>query len=131
MWRRLALEQMPSLHQIISEADGPMMMWIELRLALYLAYDQQPRDEMVISQVYGYARWCFFGSGNPALVTAVAYAFYEHLPQERETRRDLPKRLSIDEFEQLRGVFEYHLGEAGLKELAAEFREAKKRPDRG
>ena len=130
-WRRLALEQMPSLHRVVSEADNPMAMWIELRLSLDHAYEEQPKDEAVIQQIYGYAHWSFFASGNADLATAVACAFYEHLPFEEATRQDLPKRFTVAEFEALRGVFVYHLGEKGLRQLADEFRQAKGRSGRG
>ena len=130
-WRRLALEQMPSLHRVISQAPNPMAMWIELHSELVHAYERQPRDEAVIVQIYGYARWCIFGSGNEDLATAVACAFYEHLPLEEATRSDMPKRLSRAEFESLRGVLVYHLGEAGLKRLAQEFRQSQGLPGKG
>ena len=124
-WRRLALEQMPFLKFIINQADNPMAPWIDLEFTLDEAYGKQPKEEDTIRQIYGYARWSFFASGNPDLAEAVACAFYEHLPLDQAVRQDMSSHISEADFEALEGAFEYHLGKDGLTQFREEFLQAK------
>jgi hypothetical protein len=57
--------------------------------------------------------------------TAAAYAFFEHLPDRRAVRRDLPRWLTRDEFLGLREAFRYHLSAEEFTKFEAEFLEAR------
>lgn len=58
-WRRLALEKAPSCREIIESEKTPHMMWYHLGIELYDAYEQEPRNEEVISQIYDLALWAW------------------------------------------------------------------------
>ena len=65
---------------VIEAAENPMALWIELLGQCQDAYKKQ--DEAMIGRFYDYARWCW-QSRIDDVVTAVACAFYEHLPRTR------------------------------------------------
>ena len=98
-WRRQALDQLPECRRIAEAAENPMALWIELSGACEDAYARQ--DEDLIRRFYEYARWCW-KSPSDDVRTAVACAFYEHLPMEPTLRRDLPRRIGRAEFAELR-----------------------------
>jgi hypothetical protein len=83
-----------------------MALWIELQLELSRAYELQ--QEGLIARLYEYAWWCWKAT-SADVRTAVAFAFYEHLPTNPTTREDLPRRLGPSAFAELRDVFRYHL----------------------
>jgi hypothetical protein len=105
-WRREALQKLPECRQIIEAAENPMALWIELRGACDDAYQKNAED--LIRRFYDYARWCW-QSRISDVVNAVACAFYEHLPLEPVTRRDMPRRFGRAAFRELREVFCYHM----------------------
>jgi len=106
VWRREALEQLPECRRVIEAADNPMALWIELRGACDDAYAKQ--DEDLIRRFYAFARTCW-QSPSADVRTAVACAFYEHLPTTPVLRRDMPRRFGRAAFNELRQVFCYHL----------------------
>lgn len=110
-WRRNALEQVPTCKSLIEEAENPMALWIELLIRLEFAYEAQPPEEETIRQIYAYALWCWHKSKNGDLTTAVACAFFEHLPLHEKVREDVSNRISRADFWTLEDVFRYHLPE--------------------
>jgi hypothetical protein len=58
-WRRLALEKAPSCREIIESEKTPHMMWYHLGIELDDAYNQEPRNEEVIQQIYDLALWAW------------------------------------------------------------------------
>jgi len=105
-WRREALQKLPECRKVIEAADNPMALWIELLYACEDAYKQP--DEDLIRRFYDFARWCWQSPSADAR-TAVACAFYEHLPTTPVLRRDMPRRFGRAAFNELRQVFCYHL----------------------
>ena len=105
-WRRQALEKLPECRRVIEAADNSMALWIELLGECQDAYRKQ--DEGLIRRFYEFARWCW-QSPSADVRTAVACAFYEHLPTTPELRRDMPRRFGRAAFTELREVFRYHL----------------------
>ena len=53
--------------------------------------------------------------------TAAVCAFYEHLPQHPDIRRDLTRWLAREEFTDLREAFRCHLPEQDFADFEAEF----------
>lgn len=47
--------EVPSCRKIIEQSIDPAMMWTDLYEALVKAYEQEPVDENVISQIYTFA----------------------------------------------------------------------------
>jgi hypothetical protein len=74
---------------VIEAAENPMALWIELFGKCQDAYEKQSDD--LIRRLYDYARW-YWLSRIDDVVSAVACAFYEHLPKTPVLRRDMPRR---------------------------------------
>ena len=129
-WRKQALKQVPSLTRIFRRERDPMGLWITLQLTLCeLCSRPRPsswKDAKAKRQVYRYARWCYFQSGDPDVIAAVACAFYEHLPLDEDVRRDVANHLPETDFEALEKVFRYHLDtDAAYERFRGEFLQAK------
>jgi hypothetical protein len=120
-WRKVGIEKIPRCREIFDQADSVMYLWISLWFPFTEAHGD-PADEELIGQIYNYASWCWTESRNYHSQTAVACAFYEHLPLEPKVRRQVGRWLPADLFESLREVFRYHLEEQ-LDEFAREFYE--------
>jgi hypothetical protein len=121
-WRSAAIERLPELREAIAKANNVMSLWIELHLAFDNAY-REPRNDGLIARIYSYADWCLSAprsedaSHDPP--TAVAVAFYEHIPQSKAAREDMPKWFSYDEVAKSRAIFSYHIGDKAFDELLA------------
>jgi len=123
-WRREALRRLPECRQVIESAETPMALWIELLGECEDAYKKS--DENLIRRFYDFARWCW-QSPRADVRTAVACAFYEHLPTTPVLRRDMPRRFGHAAFTELRDVFRYHLSSAEAAAFEREFFEAEQK----
>jgi hypothetical protein len=123
-WRREALRQLPECRQIAETAENPMALWVELLSACQEAYARQ--DEDLIRRFYELAHWCW-KSQSEDVRTAVACAFYEHLPRTPAMRRDMPSRFGRAALSELRDLFAYHLSPAEAAEFEREFFKAEKK----
>ena len=124
-WRRQALTLLPEYREIIEGADSPMAMWIDLHFEFGRAM-ANPESELV-NRFLRYAAWCISPAAGQLpsdTSTAVACAFYEHLPQERSYWSYFPKWFSPPEFESLLPVFSYHVSAQQLEELKKSFANA-------
>ncbi len=127
LWRRTAIERLPSLQKEIAAADNPYGVWIELRDEMNRAYGREPVDDDLIAAIYGYGSWCLTGARNADLATAAIVCFYEHLPTDTPIRADVGRWLSVDDFSGMKNVFGYHLNEREVDDFAQEFLAQKKR----
>jgi hypothetical protein len=118
-WREVGIEKIPRCREAFDQADSVMRLWIELWFPFTEAH-RSPVDEELIGQIYDYASWCWTESRNYHTQTAVACAFYEHLPLDPQVRQHVAQWISADLFEGLKEVFRYHLGEQ-LDGFAGEF----------
>jgi hypothetical protein len=109
---------------MIESAETPMALWIELLSACQDAC--QRSDESMIRRIYEFARWCW-QSPSVEVRTAVACAFYEHLPTTPVLRHDMPRRFGRAAFTELREVFQYHLSPEEATEFEREFFEAEQK----
>ncbi|MGZ8939277.1 MAG: DUF7674 family protein [Limisphaerales bacterium] len=123
-WRREAIERLPECRRIAEEAENPMALWIELLSACEEAYANNNED--LIRRFYEFARWCW-KSPSDEVRSAVACAFYEHLPTRPAMRRDMPRRVGRAAFAELREVFGYHLSPEEAAAFEQEFLEAEKK----
>jgi hypothetical protein len=114
-WRGKALELLPEFSTQIQRLDNPYMFWIELGHEFKRAYET-PRNEDLIRCFYTYADWCW-RQRQKELWNSVAVCFYEHLPDRRAVRDDMPRWLSPDKFRDLAGLFEWRLGQDEFVEL--------------
>ena len=99
-----------------------MALWIEIHMTLVFAYRDEPRSDELIDRVYRFAKWSW-DSANDDLRTAVACAFYEHLPTDAAVAGDLPRRMSQQLFDELDAVFRYFLSDEEFDDCRASFRE--------
>ena len=117
-WRREGLQRLPECRRLIEAAESPMALWIELLGACEDACKKQAED--LLRRFYDFARWCW-QSPDGDTRTAVACAFYEHLPTTPVLRRDMPRRLGRAAFGELREVFRYHLSPEEAAAFEQEF----------
>ena len=104
-----------------------MSVWIDLHIELERAYETNPRDERLIENIFRYAHWSEFESGDVDLQTAASVAFYEHLPDHLEVRADLSNRITKEEFLALKSLFPYFLEPDEYIEFEREFLAAAER----
>jgi len=119
-WRRVAIEKLPEFREIIEAAETIGMLWIDLWLKFEDTYEQ-PVDQDLARRVYEYAAWCLIESGDQDIQTTAALYFYEDLPTNEKTRRDMANHLTREEFFGLTEIFKYHLAEGEYEELEKEF----------
>ena len=101
-------------------------LWIELQFAFEKAYRADPPDEAMIARIYSFADWCVQAPRGPDAghdpMTAVTVAFYEHIPNFKPAREDMPRWFRYSEVTNNWQVFSYHLGDeefdALLKHMA-------------
>lgn len=124
-WRREAIKRLPELRKEIAGAETLMGLWIELNLQFKWAY-REPRNESLIKRIYSYADWC---SQAPATKdaetdpgTAVACAFYEHIPTIPAARDDMPRWFTAEQVLKSRQVFSYFLEEKQFADLLSHMR---------
>jgi hypothetical protein len=121
-WRFEAIERLPELRETIAKAESVMSLWIELYIAFEDAY-RDPKNEDLIARLYAYADWCLAAPRNADAsrdpLTAVVVAFYEHIPQSKAAREDMPRWFRYDEVARSRPVFASHIGEETFEELLA------------
>lgn len=129
-WRSAAIERLPELRKTIAKAENIMLLWIELHLAFDNAY-REPANDDLIARIYSYADWCLSAprsedaSHDPS--TAVAVAFFEHIPQSKAACEDMPKWFSYDEVAKSRSIFSDHIGDKAFDELLAHMKKNAKR----
>lgn len=96
--------------------------WIEIRS--YFERLDLVIDSKEAARVMDYAKWCVSNASGTLpndTSTAVCCAFYEHLPEKKENWARFRGWFTPQEFEDLKGVFAYHLSESDMEALCAEF----------
>lgn len=115
---------------MIAEAENVMSLWIELHFKFEDAY-RDPKDDDLIARIYSFADWCLAAPRNedaghdPA--TGVMVGFYEHIPQLKAAREDMPRWFHYDEVARSRSVFAYLIGDHAFDELLAYMKQNQKR----
>ncbi|MBV9865643.1 MAG: hypothetical protein JO316_09855 [Abitibacteriaceae bacterium] len=71
LWRRIALEQVPSCKHTIEQARNPNSLWYGLYDDLIEAYLEQPPNREKIGQIYEFALWCDKNKKRPYSSTHV------------------------------------------------------------
>lgn len=122
-WRREALNHLPELRGLIEPCESPMMLWIEL----HGEFEDAVRNNIALSsRILAYASWCISEAAGPLpndTSTAVACAFYEHLPQRREHWPYFREWFTPGEFARLVPVFAYHLSNDDLEALKVAYQQ--------
>lgn len=129
-WRSAAIERLPALRETIAAAETIMSLWIELLLKFEDAY-RDPKNDDLIARIYSFADWCFAAPRNddaghdPA--TVVLVNFYEHIPQSKAAREDMPRWFSYDQVAGSRSVFAYLIDDKEFEDLLAYMKQNRKR----
>ena len=69
-----------------------------------------------LQKIYDFAEWCF-RQKDKNLWNAAGVAFYEHLTDHVETRRELSRWVKPDIYAQIRGLLELRLGEKEMQQI--------------
>ncbi len=120
LWRREALARFPELHREIADADGLTLFWFEIQHGLFQpAYASRPPKPEMIARVFRYAHWCLTHR-SIEVRTAVVVSFYEHLMDDNNMRRDMPRWIAQEDFDLLCFAWEYSTKEK-FADLRQEF----------
>jgi len=84
-----------------------MMLWLEIRMEFQNLCAQDPPPLDLIKRVWEYAKWCM-AEGHGDVANAAALVFCEHLLDRNTTRDMLPKVMTRQEYEGLKGLLLYH-----------------------
>jgi hypothetical protein len=126
VWRRKALETLPSERTLIEAAQNPMALWIELYCIFKRAV--KDNDKNKTRKILNYASWCISeksGKMPNDTSTAAICAFYEDIASHKEFWPQFNEWFFPDEFEKLKDCFSYHLSENEFLELSKLFYEKK------
>ena len=120
-WRRKALALFPDLRGEIQEHDSTIYT-VFFALLPRLREAHRAGDEAELDVIYGYAAWCA-RQKTGELWNAAGVAFYEHLPDARQTKAAMSQRIPPDVFADVAGLLEARME-------ADEFAALKKQFDR-
>ena len=118
-WRSQAQEVLPELAVEIAAAANPMQLWTEIGFAFDAAYNE-PRNEDLIRRIYSFASWCIeqprSKHAQDDLFTCVV-SFYEDIPMNKAARLDMTRWFTLEDVEENKQVFSYHLSGDDYEEL--------------
>ncbi len=107
LWRREALTRFPDLYRQIADAEGLHFVWMALWHGLFKpAYEKEPPDMETSARVYEYAVWSL-KQRSIRVRRAVGDEFYQRLADDPRTRRDMPRWISQEDFDQLQFAWDY------------------------
>lgn len=123
-WRRKAIEEFSDLKR---EFQAPHTTIYSVFFALLPRCLQAHRDDdrQELQRIYNYAAWCSRQRAKD-LWNAAGVCFYEHLVDQPETIRALPRWLDAEIFRCVFGLFELRLGEARATLLRERFLKARR-----
>ena len=130
-WRRRAVALFPERRAEVERTPSIYQMWFALLMDLQHAYRAIPIEQDLIERIYSYAAWCFAPKQNPELRGAVAVSFYEHLADFGPARRDLPRRLTREQFTELVPAFRTVLEPREFEAFEREFFAARAQVEAG
>jgi len=119
-WGKEAVKRFPELIDRFDFVASPYDLWIELLEAFRKAY-KTPRDEDLISRIYGYATWCRLQprgeTAKDDLGTCVCVCFYEHIPESTEALEDMPRWFSRSDVLLMKKTFSNMVAEDGFQRI--------------
>jgi hypothetical protein len=113
-WKKKAFEMFPERRAWIEELleeDRAGALWFGLLTEFEAAYAKSPIDEDFIRCVYEYAWWSLDDIHCKEVVSAVIIFFFEQLPTNEFVRKDLPNRMTREDFLGVKNLFKYNLTE--------------------
>jgi hypothetical protein len=110
IWRELAMEHLPDFRDVILAATSHVDFWWSIKELLSDAGTSEAQRTKVQS-IYDYAWWCVALSGNEDLATEVGTYFYEDLSVFSDFGGQVPKFVTLSQFERLEQFFRYCLSD--------------------
>jgi len=109
---------------IFKYVDTPYSLWYNLFDVFEKAYASSYND-LDIKNIYEYADWCCRQprgtTADDDLLTVVAVCFYEHIPENPEAVKDMPRWLKFEEVTQMKEILSYHVGDEGYRKIVNSF----------
>jgi hypothetical protein len=130
-WRRKAFELFPESRVIVEQAPSVHRLFFQLLLDVQEAYRAIPPKSDLIDRTYAFAAWCFAPRQNPKLRGAAVASFYEHLADFGPARRDLPNRLTREQFTEMAPAFRLVLDDREFQRFRVEFLATREQVERG
>ncbi|MGJ8673602.1 hypothetical protein [Rubritalea sp.] len=124
LWLQKAHDLFGDREEVFKYVDSPYDIWSNLVTIFRDAYEY-PFNEADIRAVYEYAEW--FGKqprGKTAendLLTIVAVAFYEYIPEIPGAVKDLQRWFKVSEIIEMREIFSYREGDAGYQQMLSSY----------
>jgi hypothetical protein len=125
-WRRIAIEKIPKLRELIERCESVGMLWVDLWLRFVDAH-REPVDEVTIRGVYEFTKWTCQDSRSDEIATSTCCHFYESLPTEPLVRAQLRRFMTREEILGCSEIFKYHLSQDEHREFMKEFGTVTKR----
>lgn len=127
-WKIEAEKQFPELCDEVNNSDTPYILWFKLRDLFFNAYERG--DEVLIKRIYEYADWCIQqpegATAADDLATCVSVCFFEHIPESKLARDDMPRWFTLSDFRAMEATFKSHLSPKDFEDLRLRFQSASK-----
>ncbi|ACU62607.1 DUF7674 family protein [Chitinophaga pinensis] len=115
VWRRKAIECMPENRAELQNPGSSIYeAFFELLPAIRTAHRQ--KDTAKLKSCYAFAEWCF-SQREKDLWNAAGVAFYEHLADNEETLKEMPKWVKRSIYIQIRDLLVLRVGEDLVKQI--------------
>jgi len=119
-WRYAACDLMPAFRDRIDAAEDISSLWVELWDCEIEGRDDEPLTHAELASLFCFASWCLLSRDEECQDAAIV-EFYEVLPTNPRIRDNLHRYLTVEDFEGLKGLFEYYLTPEEHAELVEEF----------
>jgi hypothetical protein len=119
-WRRTALGFFPERRDLIQNATSIYDLLGDLEGDLRATYAGTRTEDEFVDRVFAFADACYSPDQHETVNNAVAVAFYEHLPNCPEGRRDMAERLSFKRLSEMEPLFRQMLGPSDYAAFVAE-----------
>ena len=117
-WQEEAKRRFPDIRELSDWLEDPYALWIELRALFVCAYEDG--DMSMVARIYSFANWCVEQSQIATdLITPVATCFYEHIPANEKSLKDMPRWFSLDQVFSLREAFSHLVGSEGFYRIVS------------
>lgn len=116
LWRRTALERVPSCRRTIAESKDVHEMWLRLKDELGSSYNSTPPTRAKMQEIYGFALECS-QSRKPQHLTSSAWLFFHglmstYISGDSHIRQVLPTLMTESDFTAwLNGVSQWDGGD--------------------
>ncbi len=109
-WRRVALELFPEHRYWIQDTRLTFSIWQLFFDLLPMAVEaHHSSDTALLARIYKYAEWAWKQKRAPEIQMAASAAFYEHLIDDSSSMHDIPRWLTPEVFDGVKGLFQERL----------------------